>query len=141
VTVDELLLRSPNIRLSATGTISFDGELRMDAQFALNEKVRRQLFRAIRDNFQPIEEPGYSAINFQISGTIDRPKTDLMEKLVGRDLKDIGSAIKSLLGGRSERNKKKRGPEQSATPAAIETATPSGEESAAPTQSPTPPSP
>ncbi|MEP6778137.1 MAG: AsmA-like C-terminal region-containing protein [Chthoniobacterales bacterium] len=141
VTVDELLLRSPNIRLSATGTISFDGELRMDAQFALNEKIRRQLFRAIRDNFQPIEESGYSAINFQISGTIDRPRTDLMEKLVGRDLKDIGSAIKSLLGGMSERSKKKRRPEQSAAPAAIETATPSGEESAAPTQSPTPPSP
>ena len=109
VTIDELILRSPNIRLSASGTVTFDGKLKLDSQLAINEKIRGQLFRAIRDNFQPIGDPGYFALNFQVGGSVDRPKTNLMDKLVGRDLKDLGDAINSLFGGgKRERPKKKK---------------------------------
>ncbi len=109
VTIDELVLRSPNMRLSATGTVTFDGKLKLDSQLAINEKMRAQLFKAIRDNFQPISEPGYFAVNFEVAGSVDRPKTNLMDKLVGRDLKDLGSVINSLFGGgKRERQKKKK---------------------------------
>ena len=115
VAVDELVLRSANLRLSATGTISFDGKLQLASQLAVNETIRKQLFRAMRDNFQPIEEPGFTAVNFDISGTVDRPKSNLIDKVVGRDLKDIGSVINSLFGGvKSERMKKKNKPEPKA---------------------------
>ena len=111
VTIDELLLSSANIRLTATGTISFSGRLRLESQLAINEKIRGQLFRPIRDNFQPIEQPGYAAVPFQVTGTIDRPKTDLMDKLVGSELKDLSGIISSFLGGgKSERPKKKKSP-------------------------------
>ena len=109
VTVDELILRSPNIRVSATGTIGFNGKLRLESQLAINEKVRAQLFSPIRDNFQPISEPGYSAVAFQVGGSIDKPRTNLMEKLVGRNLKDFVSGL--LGGGKSERPKRKQSPE------------------------------
>ncbi len=116
VTVDELMLRSANLRLSATGTISFDGKLQLVSQLAVNETIRKQLFRAMRDNFQPIEEPGFTAVNFNIGGTVDRPKSNLIDKIVGRDLKDIGSVINSLFGGvKSERMKKKNKPEPKAS--------------------------
>ena len=59
VTIDQLLLRSPNIRLTATGTISFSGKLRLDSQLALNDKVRRQLFAPIRENFQTTRGAGW----------------------------------------------------------------------------------
>ena len=109
VTIDELVLRSPNMRLSATGTVTFDGKLKLNSQLAINEKMRAQLFKAIRNNFQPISEPGYFALNFEVAGSVDRPKTNLMDKLVGRDLKDLGSVINSLFGGgKRERQKKKR---------------------------------
>ena len=99
VTIDQLLLRSPNIRLTATGTVSFDGKLRLDSELALNDKVRRQLFTPIRENFQAITEPpGYAAVDFKVSGTVERPKTDLMDKLVGRDLRDLSGVISSLFG-------------------------------------------
>lgn len=125
VTVDELILRSPNIRLSAKGTIGFDGKLRLDSQLAINDKVRNQLFKPIRANFQPLSEPGYFAVDFEVGGTIDRPKSDLMEKIVGKDLKDFGSAINRFLGGgKTDRQKKKKSdppaavqPEKTATPA------------------------
>ena len=109
VTIDELVLRSPNMRLSAAGTVTFDGKLKLNSQLAINEKMRAQLFKAIRNNFQPISEPGYFALNFEVAGSVDRPKTNLMDKLVGRDLKDLGSVINSLFGGgKRERQKKKK---------------------------------
>jgi hypothetical protein len=105
VTIDELILRSPNIRLTASGTVAFDGALHLDSQLAINERIRRQLFKPIRENFQPINEPGYSAIAFQVGGTIDRPHTNLMDRLVGRD---ISTMLNSLFGGKKEQSKKKK---------------------------------
>jgi hypothetical protein len=118
VTIDELVLRSPNMRLSATGTVTFDGKLKLDSQLAINEKMRAQLFKAIRDNFQPISEPGYFAVNFEVAGSVDRPKTNLMDKLVGRDLKDLGSVINSLFGGRKRERQKKKNRTDVVTPVA-----------------------
>ena len=105
VTIDELVLRSPNIRLTASGTVTFQGALQLNSQLAINDKVRGQLFKAIRANFHPIDDPGYSAIEFQVGGTIDRPSTNLMEQLVGRD---ISSMLNTFFGGKKQRPKKKR---------------------------------
>jgi type II secretion system protein N len=118
VTIDELILRSPNIRLTASGSVTFNGKLKLDSQLAINDKIRGQLFKAIRLNFQPINEPGYSAIDFQVGGTIDRPSTNLMDRLVGRDL---SSMINSFFGGgKKERGKKKKKQAQEAAPAGAE---------------------
>jgi hypothetical protein len=114
VTIDELVLRSPNIRLTALGTVTFDGKLKLDSQLAINDKIRGQLFKAIRQNFQPINEPGYSAINFQVGGTIDRPSTNLMDRLVGHDL---SSMINSFFGGGKKDRKKKKKQIEEAAPA------------------------
>jgi hypothetical protein len=134
VTIDELVFRSENIRLSATGTVSFDGKLHLESQLAVNEKVRGQLFRAIRDNFKPTEESGYTAVNFQVSGTVGRPKMNLMDKLIGRDLKDLSSVISGLMrGGKSE--KKKKAAEEPPAPPSSE-AVPSPAASPSPSASP-----
>ncbi len=114
VTIDELILRSPNIRLTASGTVAFDGRLKLDSQLAINDRIRGQLFKAIRANFQPINEPGYSAIDFHVGGTIDRPSTNLMDRLVGRDLSGM---LNSLLGGKRDRSKKKKKQTEEAVPA------------------------
>jgi type II secretion system protein N len=125
VTIDELIFRSENIRLSAVGTISFDGKLQLQSQLAVNEKMRNQLFRALRENFQPIDEPGYTAVAFQISGTVGRPKTNLVDKLIGRDLKDLSSVISGLIGGgKSERPKKKKAAEEAAPKIPVSAGTP-----------------
>jgi hypothetical protein len=115
VTIDELTLRSPNIRLTASGTVAFDGRLNLDSRLAINDRIRGQLFKAIRANFQPINEPGYSAIDFHVGGTIDRPSTNLMDRLVGRDLSGM---LNSLFGGKRDRSKKKKKQTEEAAPAA-----------------------
>ena len=106
VTIDQLVLRSPNIRVSSTGTVGFDGKLRLQSQLAINDKIRERLFNPIRDNFQPIDEPGYAAVDFQVTGTIDRPKTNLMERVVGRNLKDFVNGL--LGGGKPDKPKRKK---------------------------------
>ena len=142
VTIDELLLRSPNIRLTATGTIGFRGKLKLDSRLALNDKIRRQLFSPIRANFQPLQDsPGYAAVDFNVSGTVDRPKTDLMEKLVGRDLRDLGGVISSLFGHSKKRKlREEAAPSATPVPTPIESPgeSPAPGESAPPDESPSP---
>jgi hypothetical protein len=135
VTIDELNLRSPNIRLSASGTVGFNGKLKLDSQLAINEKIRGRLFKAIRQNFQPINEPGYSGLDFQVGGTIDRPSTNLMDRLVGRDL---SSMLNSLFGGKRERLKKKKKRIEEATPAVPSPSASPQEAPPQPTATPTP---
>jgi hypothetical protein len=136
VTIDELILRSPNIRLTASGTVGFDGKLKLDSQLAINDRIRGQLFKAIRQNFQPISEPGYSAIDFQVVGTVDRPSTNLMERLVGRDL---SSMINSFFGGgKKERPKKKKKQIEEAMPASPTPSAAPEEALPEPTATPTP---
>ncbi|HEY8835735.1 MAG TPA: hypothetical protein VIM09_09130, partial [Chthoniobacterales bacterium] len=78
--------------------------------------------------FKPIDDPGYTAVNFQVSGTVGRPKTNLMDKLIGRDLKDLSSVINGLMGGGKSDKKKKQAEE----PAAASSATASPAPSASP---------
>jgi len=140
VTIDQLLLRSPNIRLSATGTVTFNGRLRLDSQLAINDKIRGQLFKPIRDNFRSIAEAGYSAVDFQVTGTIDRPKSNLVEKVVGRDLKDFVSGLLGS-GRKPDRPKKKKSVDAASTPAEQMSPLPGSSETIVPMASPTPPTP
>jgi len=109
VTIDEMLFSSANIRLSATGTITFAGKMRLESQLAITEAIRDRLFSVIRTNFQPSEPPGYSAVHFQVRGTVDRPKTNLMDKIVGGQLNDLGGVIEGLLGGKKKSKRPKKG--------------------------------
>jgi hypothetical protein len=118
VTIDELVLRSPNIRLTATGTVNFNGKLHLNSQLAINEKVRGQLFKPIRQNFEPTAEAGYSAIDFQVNGTLDRPKTNLVDRMIGQDLKDI---VTGILGGKKAEKRKKKKESENAAPPGEET--------------------
>ncbi|MGE5214022.1 MAG: AsmA-like C-terminal region-containing protein [Nitrospirota bacterium] len=117
VTIDELILRSPNIRLTSSGTVALDGTLQLTSQLAINDRIRGQLFKAIRENFHRTDDPGYSAIEFQVGGTVERPSTNLVEQVVGRD---ISSMLNSFFGGKKDRQKKKKKRVEDAAPATPE---------------------
>ena len=119
--IDELVLQSPNLQLSAAGSVTFDGKLALDSTLTINEKIRGQLFRGIRENFIATAEPGRYALPFHVSGTVARPRTDLMERAVGADLKDLGGVIDAILG-RGKGKKKKNA--DTATPAPSTAPTP-----------------
>jgi len=106
VAIDELVLRSANIHLSANG----DGELSWEASFefelAINEKFARNC-TSQSAQIPPTEEPGYSAVDFEVTGTVRTTKTNLLEKVVGRDLKDL---VNSFLGEKATSRKEKGAP-------------------------------
>jgi uncharacterized protein involved in outer membrane biogenesis len=118
--VDELILRSPNLRLSATGSVSLrGGKLALNSVLAIDEKIRNQLFRGMRDNFMPTSEPGQYALQFHVGGTLDKPKTDLLDRAVGTDLKNLGGVIDALLGhtkGKKKKNVEMNSPSPTPTP-------------------------
>jgi type II secretion system protein N len=132
VNIDDLILRSANIRLSATGTVTFRGKLHLISRLAINEKIRAQLFKPLRANFQPADEAGYSALDFEVTGTLERPKTNLLEKVVGRDLKDLVNSW--FGGGKSEKPKKKKGAQATVEESSAALSSP---ENTSPTPSPT----
>ena len=119
VLIDDLVLRSPNLHLSATGSVTLDGRLALNSSLQINEKIRGSLFRGIRENFVATGEPGQYALPFHISGTVNRPSTDLMQRAVGAELRDLGGVIDALFGRGKDRKKKNSGantPAPSATP-------------------------
>ena len=111
--------------------------MRLQSQLAINDKVRAQLFSPIRDNFQPTDDPAYSAVDFQVNGTIDRPKTNLVDKVVGRNLKDFVNGL--LGGGKSDRQKRRRARDSGAPDSTSEQTPNPAPSGTAPTPSPLPP--
>ncbi len=117
VLIDELVLRSPNLRLDATGSLSFDGKVALDSKLTINDKIRGQLFRGMRENFAATERAGEYSLPFHVGGTLAKPKTDLMQRAVGVDLKNIGGVIDALFGRGKNRKKKDAEALASPTPA------------------------
>jgi hypothetical protein len=98
VLVDRLLLASENFMIDATGETAFTGALDLDARLHVNEKMRRDTRGLIGRNFQPSETEGYSHMPFSVSGSLARPKSDLLDKVVGLKIgQDVGGLLKNLL--------------------------------------------
>jgi hypothetical protein len=111
VVVDKIAIASNNFIMDATGESSFEGALNLAARFHVNEKIRRETRGLIGANFEPSETEGYTNMPFRISGTLARPKTDLLDKLVGTRIgQDLGGLINSFL--RPSQGQKKKKPTQ-----------------------------
>jgi len=118
VLVDKISIASNNFIMDASGETGFDGALRLGARFHVNEKMRKESRGLIGSNFEPSEIDGYTHMPFRISGTLARPKTDLLDKLVGARIgQDIGGLINSFLRPpQGQKKKKSTQPDPVATP-------------------------
>ena len=97
VTAETLVLESENLVMDAKGPIGFDGKMKLQARLHLNGKLRKDLGGLLGDNFKESELAGYQQMPFSITGTISRPKSDLLDKLTGfRIGQDVGGLIKNL---------------------------------------------
>lgn len=97
VTADSIVLESENLVLDAKGPIGFDGKLKLQARLHLNERLRKDLAGLLGNNFKESERPGYQQMPFSITGTVSRPKSDLLDKLTGfRIGQDVGGLLKNL---------------------------------------------
>jgi type II secretion system protein N len=140
VLLDELVLRSPNLRLNAGGTVTFDGKLTLEAVLTINDKIRGQLFRGMRENFAASEDrPGEYSLPFHIGGTLEKPRKDLMQRAVGMDVKNHGGVLDALFGrGKGKKKNAEPAIEPPATATPIPSPSPSSSVSFSSTPTPVP---
>lgn len=97
VNVDRLYLQSDNLIIAAEGPIKFDGSLDLDARLLLNTKLQRQLRAVLSRNFEPSEDADYRQVTFDITGTMARPETNLVERMTGIQIGSFGGLLRGLL--------------------------------------------
>lgn len=98
VVVENLVLASENLMIDATGSAGFNGDLDLQARLHVNDKLRKETRGLLGKNFQPSETEGYAHMPFTISGSLARPKSDLLDKMVGLKIgQDVGGLLKNLL--------------------------------------------
>jgi hypothetical protein len=99
ILVEKLTLNTADLQLNAHGTARLNKRINLDAQLSAEDSVVQKLPGMIRDSFTPIDG-GRRAIGFVISGTADKPKTDLLDKLIGQKINtQFGDVLESIFGG------------------------------------------
>jgi len=116
ITVDDLLLESQNLTLSAKGKTGFDGKLDLAARLAISPKIEHSLPHWIAANFQPPDQNGRRAIDFAITGTIREPQQNLVRVLVGQKIEHEAMGLLNFLRGSHHKKKEDRKPEQEPSP-------------------------
>jgi uncharacterized protein involved in outer membrane biogenesis len=111
--LDELVLDSQNLQFSTHGTIRFDGKLGLDAKLSLSGSLVQQLPTFVRGNFNPPDEKGRQSIDFDISGKTDKPKTNLVDRIIGRRMNtQLDNLVDNIFGNhkadKGEKKKKKK---------------------------------
>lgn len=97
ITLSELQLSGSDVTISAPGEIDFEQRLNLQAKLSLPEKMLQgKVLQMFSDRFSPLDETGRRSIAFQVAGTVDKPKPNILEKLVGDN---VGGVLNKLLGG------------------------------------------
>ena len=98
VQVEDITLRSDNLILRGQGPVRFNGKMNLDARLLFNLKLQNQLKGVLAKNLVESEDPEYRQIPFTVTGRIDNPKTDLLDKLVGVKVgQDVGGMLMNIL--------------------------------------------
>jgi type II secretion system protein N len=98
VQVEDITLRSDNLILRGQGPVRFNGKMNLDARLLFNLKLQNQLKGVIAKNLVESEDPDYRQIPFTVTGRIDNPKTDLLDKLIGVKVgQDVGGILMNIL--------------------------------------------
>ncbi len=95
--LDPFNLNGGDIVFSAPGRAGFSGELELNAQLTLPGRLLGgKMGQLLGGRFTAPDADGRQSVAFQVTGTAQNPKTDLMERVVGGDL---GKLVGGLLGG------------------------------------------
>lgn len=115
VQVNDIILKSDNLILRGKGPVRFNGKMNLDARLLVNLKLQQQLKGVIGKNLVDSEDPDYRQIPFTVTGRIDNPKTDLLDKLIGAKVgQDVGGMLINILRSnvpqKSEDKKEEKAP-------------------------------
>ena len=99
VLIENLSLRSDNLILTAQGPVLFGGDLDLQARLLFNEKLTSRIRGFLGPQLARAPEQGYSQVAFHVSGPLNNPKTDLLERLTGIRINgNLGGLLQGLFG-------------------------------------------
>jgi len=105
---ENITLDAAQLQLSAKGIARFDGKLQFAARLTAQEALIKQLPSLVRDNFAAGEN-ATRTIDFNITGKAAKPKTDLLDKIVGKKLEDqFEDLVGNLFGNRKKKDDEKK---------------------------------
>lgn len=119
ILLHSLTLQSDNLLLEAPGSIGFDKQLALNARLRLPEKMlKSKNIQGFLGRFSPPDSEGNQSIDFQVSGTSEKPRTNLLEKIVSGG---AGNVLQQVL---SNFLKPKSSPKTNDSPGSAPDATP-----------------
>ncbi len=105
VALEGLHIDAGDVQLSAPGEVDFKRALSLQAQISIPENmIRGKALQLFDKRFSPPDAGGRRSLAFHVSGSLEKPRTDLVEKLVGDNLGEIvggalGGVFEQFLGG------------------------------------------
>lgn len=98
ITVRQLSLLTDNLWFRGEGGVDLQGGLDLRGRFLINEKMHRNLGSLLGAPFGPSEEPGYRELAFNIGGTVQNPRTDLLDRFAGGRIgQEVGRFLQNLI--------------------------------------------
>ncbi len=97
VLLENLEIDAGDIQLTAPGVVDFKRALSLNAQISLPEQmIRGKALQLFGKRFSAVDGAGRRSLDFRVTGTLSKPQTDLLEKLVGDNL---GAVVGGAFGG------------------------------------------
>ena len=119
VRLDELSLQSDALSFSAPGVLGFDRQLALNARLSLPERLLNgKNIQPFNSRFSAADAQGNRSIDFAITGSIDKPRTNLLEKITGEG---VGNVLQHLIGNflKPRQTESKSEPSPSVRPADV----------------------
>ncbi len=87
IRIRALMLQSERVQIDVAGKVGAEQKLDLDARLSLASELTNKMPSELARNFLPItNRPGWSAVDFEIKGTLNKPKSNLETKLLGGSL-------------------------------------------------------
>ncbi len=105
---ENITLDASDLQLTAKGLARFDGKLQLTARLSAQNALIKQLPGLVRDNFS-VGEGDTRFIDFNITGKAGKPKTDLLDKIVGQKLEaQFDELVNGLFGTKRKKEDDKK---------------------------------
>jgi len=94
--IEELTVLSDDMSFSAPGVMGFDRQLSLNARLSLPERMLSgKNMQPFNSRFSAADEEGRRSIDFVITGSIDKPRANLLEKITGEG---VGNILQHFIG-------------------------------------------
>lgn len=100
LSLEALQLKSENLWICGSGTVGLrDGKLELPSKLLFNKRLQKKLGGFAAPYLTDSEQEGYKEFPFRVYGSVQRPETDILERLgLGVFQKGIEQTIKNLFG-------------------------------------------